>query len=281
MDEARLIRLAPGLRLLEPGIWGTPRAQAVSYPSGGHAVNRDLEDDSFWFRHRNRCIVELARAHPPGGTLFDVGGGTGFVASGLRQAGFDVVLVEPGFEGARFGRERGLEPVVCATLDEAGFAPHSLPAAGAFDVIEHLPDDLGFLAALRQRLVSGGRLYLTVPAHAWLWSAEDRHAGHFRRYSLRGLSGVLAKAGYRVDFASYFFWPLPLPIWCARALADRLGLEGDPARKRYRRQHGAGSAGARLLERALRAEFGRLRRGRRVPCGSSLLAAATALPDGA
>ena len=33
-----------------------------------------------------------------------------------------------------------------------------------------------------------GRLYATVPSYSFLWSEEDILAGHFRRYTLKGLS---------------------------------------------------------------------------------------------
>jgi hypothetical protein len=79
------------------GIWYAP-GQAVDYPEDGHSACFAVEDDSFWFAHRNRCIQALLEhvPPPPGGPLFDIGGGNGFVALGLQRPDRPVVLIEPG-----------------------------------------------------------------------------------------------------------------------------------------------------------------------------------------
>jgi hypothetical protein len=51
-----------------------------------------VEDSSYWFGHRNARIVELVRQFPPNGLIFDIGGGNGFVAKGLEEAGFATVV---------------------------------------------------------------------------------------------------------------------------------------------------------------------------------------------
>ena len=119
-----------------------------TYPDAGNAFCFQVEDGSFWFHHRNACILGAVRRFPPAGPVFDIGGGNGFVARGLVQQGFPAVVVEPGPEGARNARSRGLDPVVCAALDDAGFRPGALPAAGLFDVLEHLDDDVDVLRRL-------------------------------------------------------------------------------------------------------------------------------------
>jgi len=81
--------LAPDLRLAEDGIWYSSESQPISYPSDGNDACFALENSSFWFAHRNDCIIAAARKFPPpaGGLIFDVGGGNGFVARGLPGRG--------------------------------------------------------------------------------------------------------------------------------------------------------------------------------------------------
>ena len=112
------------------GIWLTSEPAALSYPEDGNAVCYQLEDTSFWFRHRNQCVTELLRHFPPSGALLDVGAGNGFVAAALRRAGFAVVAMEPGVVGARNARRRGVETVICATLEQADFPQQSIAAFG-------------------------------------------------------------------------------------------------------------------------------------------------------
>lgn len=218
-----LAAAAPTLRRGDDGLWHPGHRTALDYPDDGNAFCFQVEDHSFWFRYRNERIVEAVRRFPPPGAVVDVGAGNGFVSRGLAQAGFTTVVVEPGPVGARNALARGLSPVVCSTLDDAGFLPATLPAAGLFDVLEHLADDRAVLDALFRLIQPGGRLYLTVPAYDWLWSDDDDLAGHHRRYTRSRLRRVVEAAGFAVEMESYLFAPLVLPILLLRALPTRLG----------------------------------------------------------
>ena len=250
MDIAAIGR---NLSLAADGIWYSRAREALSYPEDGNDACFQIEDRSFWFRHRNRCIASLVAAFPPTGTIFDIGGGNGFVSLGLGQAGFDVAVLEPGPAGAINAKKRGIGTVICATTDTAGIVPDVLPAIGLFDVIEHIAEEQAFLRSMRSLLVPGGLLYATVPAFDFLWSKEDDDAGHMRRYGLGEIETALRTAGFEVVFASYFFRPLPLPIFVLRSLPYRMGWTRNRGAAADVRDHVAGSA---LVARAIDAVFG-------------------------
>lgn len=257
------------------GIWVSRSRGEISYPEEGNQNCLALEEDSFWFAHRNCCIQSVMTNYPPPGTLLDVGGGNGYVALGLQQAGIPVMLLEPGWEGVQNARKRGVNSLVCSTLEDAGFRSGSLPAVGMFDVLEHIQEQEAFLRQVRELLVSGGRLYLTVPAYQLLWSADDDYAGHYRRYTLGSLQRVLNASGFRVVFASYIFFMLPLPSYFLRVIPSRLGLRKEKAWDQYQQEHRAqpGLVGG-VLRAMLHWEENRLRSGRSVPFGGSCLVAA-------
>ncbi|MGO8672290.1 MAG: class I SAM-dependent methyltransferase [Capsulimonadaceae bacterium] len=272
-----LSHLATNLELRDDCVWFSRETSPVSFPEDGNQVNFELEDRSFWFRHRNDCILEVVRSFPPGGPIFDVGGGNGYVAQALAGAGFETVVLEPGIEGIRNARRRGLRPLVCASLEDAGFRRRSLPAVGLFDVLEHIRDDVRFLARMESLLVSNGTLYLTVPDYRLLWSWEDDVAGHYRRYTLRSLKGRLKEAGLDVLFGTYFFSFLPLPILLTRTLPDALGFQPADARQRYRKEHELrGGMTARAVRALCAAEHRWIAARRMVPLGGSCLIAARA-----
>ncbi len=266
---------ATGLVYDPVGYWVAEGHSVLSYPADGNDLCFSLEENSFWFRHRNELIVETLRRFPPSGLLFDVGGGNGFVAAGLERAGFPTVLIEPGRMGAANACRRGLRNVINATADEAGFAPGSLNAVGLFDVLEHIPDDLGFLQSLHRLMRPGGRIYLTVPAFQSLWSSEDDYAGHQRRYRRRSLAKVLDAAGFDVEYLSYCFWFLPLPVFVLRAIPSWFGWRTKPTKQSATQEHSTkrGLAGW-LVERALSCELSRVARGRTLWMGNSCLAVA-------
>ena len=56
-----------GLQAGEDGIFYAAGAEAISYPEEGNKACFEVEDQSFWFRHRNGCIRELVRNFPPRG----------------------------------------------------------------------------------------------------------------------------------------------------------------------------------------------------------------------
>lgn len=247
----------------------------VSYPETGNQESLALEESSFWFAHRNRCIEALVDNFPPRGPIVDVGGGNGFVSMGLMRAGHDVVLVEPGEDGAAAARARGIRDVRCSTFEGADFTDASLSAVGLFDVLEHVEKESDFLELMRQKLVAGGRLYVTVPAYNFLWSVEDDYAGHFRRYSRVRLRDALERSGFALDFVSYIFWFLPIPILVFRALPSRTGIVREASVERTQAEHSErqGFRG-RLVDALLRREANAIQNGKRVPFGGSIIAAA-------
>lgn len=219
-----LSRIAPDLELTQDGWWTSRTLSHVAYPEEGNSLCFAIEDSSFWFRHRNRCILEAMRHFPPSGALFDIGGGNGCVARAIQQSGHEVVLVEPGLVGVQNALNRGVRHVVRATFDDFDALAETIPAVGLFDVVEHIQNDSVFMARVNRSLMPGGRVYITVPAYSWLWSHEDVMTGHSRRYTVKTLSRLLENAGCTVDFATYFFGFLPLPVFFCRVLPYRLGL---------------------------------------------------------
>jgi SAM-dependent methyltransferase len=273
--------ISSGLELGDDGIWYSPENRAVSYPADGNECCFALEDASFWFRHRNDCIATALRSFPPpeSAAVFDIGGGNGYVSAGLSAAGFEVVLVEPGRAGAANARRRGIANVICATAETAQFKPRSLSAVGLFDVIEHTDDDVAFLQSIRTLLRPGGRLYATVPAYPCLWSQEDVLAGHFRRYTVKGIAHALKSSGFETEFSSYFFRFLPLPIFLLRTLPYVLRLSRKrPKPAAAARDHAVqGGFLARLADRLLKPELDNLRNKKAMRFGGSCLIVARCL----
>lgn len=131
--------------------------------------------------------------------ILDFGAGSGTLALPLLAAGHRIRCVEPD-DSLRFGLQRnGL--TVAATLD--GVARDSIDLAYSINVFEHIRDDAGAVAALRERLKPGGTLLVYVPAFPILYSSMDRKVGHIRRYRRRQLARLLANNGFEVKQIGY------------------------------------------------------------------------------
>jgi len=273
MDD--LTAVASNLVRDASGLWFTGQQAQVSYPEGAHAACLQIEEESFWFRHRNRCITHLVGQYAIGDVLFDIGGGNGFVSKGLQSEGIDCVLVEPGIAGARAAQARGVERIICARLEDIEFEPASMASMGLFDVLEHIEDSVAILSHLHRLLKPGGRLFLTVPAYPFLFSSEDTVAGHFRRYTLSSLRHELDAAGFNLTFGSYIFAPLPPLIFMLRTVPTWLGLRQGMDTGREAAEHRPKRASASLMDSMLDAEFRRLAKGYAIPFGGSCICVAT------
>ena len=271
-----LRHFAPSLRLGDNGIWVSERAAPVSYPAAGNAAYFQVEDQSFWFKHRNALLISIMRRWPPAdGLLFDIGGGNGFVARAVQDAGWNVVLVEPGPQGAANAHQaRGVATVVCSGFQDADFSSGSLPSVGLFDVIEHVEDSRGYLADVHRVLRPDGRLFVTVPAYQWLWSVEDDDAGHFRRYTATTLRDELGRAGFELEFFSYFFSMLPPLIFLLRSLPSRLGIRRRTTLRQTVAEHAGASSRSFLLSRLLERARRTIADGNSIRFGSSIVAVA-------
>jgi|ERR1017187_1602356 SAM-dependent methyltransferase len=83
----------------------------------------------------------------------------------------------------------------------------------SINVLEHIEDDAGELAAYRRLLrPARGALCLFVPARPEIYAPIDRAFGHFRRYTRPELRNRLENAGFRLlriryyNLAGYFLW---------------------------------------------------------------------------
>ena len=264
-----IIDCAHNLTRGQDGIFRAPSSCSVSYPEDGHAICFQLEDRSFWFQHRNECIAAAVKRFSPDGPILEVGGGNGYVSRRLIDEGFDCVLLEPGNTGATNARARGIENVICATLEEAQFEKGSLSAIAAFDVIEHIENDRAFIGHCSDVLKPGGLLYGTLPAHQTLWSMHDVTAGHYRRHSKDSLMELL-NGKFELLYFTYFFASLIVPIYITKALPYKLfGASGLLSKNA---EHGSsGGLVVDILRPLLKKEVCRVSRGERMRVGASCL----------
>ena len=59
------------------------------------------------------------------------------------------------------------------------------------DVIEHIEDDKAELEKASNLLKQGGRIFIIVPAHQYLYSPFDKKIGHYRRYNKKLLKSII------------------------------------------------------------------------------------------
>ncbi len=82
------------------------------------------------------------------------------------------------------------------------------PLLMAFEVLEHIEQDLEALRTWRTWMPRGGTLLLSVPAHMSKWNPSDVWAGHFRRYERASMINLLRNAGFEIQIVECYGFPL-------------------------------------------------------------------------
>jgi SAM-dependent methyltransferase len=237
-----------------------------------------LEAGNFWFLARNELIAWAMRTYVPGCTSFlEIGCGTGFVLGRLRadHPSIELAGAEVSSAGLAFAAER--VPDAAFYQMDARAIPFraEFDAIGAFDVIEHIHEDEAVIAEVAKALKPGGVLLATVPQHRSLWSQQDIHAHHVRRYSARDLRRKIESAGFEVVRMTSFVSLLLPMMFASRMRMKQADPEFDEIEAlRLPRAVNAGLGLVMTLERTM------IRGGLSFPAGGSLLLVARKREEG-
>ena len=189
----------------------------------------EIDERHWWYVARRKVLAELIRRRvqpPKDARLLEIGCGTGHNLKMLGEFGkVDGLEID---EAARsFAEKRVGHEIFSAPLPElAGIPEHSYDVVGAFDVIEHIPDDAGALESISRLLRPRGKFVMTVPAHQWMWSAHDVVNHHQRRYSKSSLKRLIDASPLRLETMGYFN-SLLFPIAVAERLASKVRGKDD------------------------------------------------------
>lgn len=223
-----------------PGIYsflpGSERAPDTGYRDAFFETNAERETRHFWFTGRNAVARRLVLSHLRRGERFlEIGCGTGNMLRQLGALGYDVQGTDVSAHALRLARSRYPAKFYEADIARLPFEEH-FPAAGLFDVLEHIEDDAAALRRVRNALTPGGLLFLTVPAGSHLFSGYDELLCHKRRYDLAPLRALVEQSGFSILKASYFFFAL-YPLLALTRRNRRGGTHGsEDAGRRLERE---------------------------------------------
>ena len=166
----------------------------------------EQDAEHWWFVARRRILRDQIAALklPPDAGILEAGCGPGGNLEMLSEFGqLDAFELD---EGARKIAETrsGIAIRSGALPGDIGYEVNSFDLIAAFDVIEHIDDDLGSVRSLAGLLRPGARLMITVPAYRWLWSSHDEHHHHKRRYTRAEIRQLAESAGLKVEKCGYF-----------------------------------------------------------------------------
>ena len=167
----------------------------------------ELENSHWYFRGKRTLLKKFLSGlldSGPKHKLLDVGCGTGNILLMLQDFG-EAVGVDSSPVALEFCRSRKLSQLHLTSPDQQlPFEPDTFDVACAFDLLEHIEDDLAFLNEMKRVTRREGRILLIVPAHPYLWSDHDVALHHKRRYTKKQFQQLIQSAGLTCDRMTYF-----------------------------------------------------------------------------
>ena len=158
--------------------------------------------------------------------ILDVGCGTGANLLMLSKYG-EAEGVDVSEDALAFCRERGLNQVRLGAGEELPYEDDTFDLVTAFDVVEHMDDDLAGLREMHRVLRPGGRALLFVPTFMFLWGLQDDVSNHRRRYRMPELRRVLEQAGFEVERTTYANIVFFAPVLLIRKLMRLTGMKAE------------------------------------------------------
>jgi len=193
-----------------------------------YTILYEVEQSHWWFIGRRRILAGFVeqicrQVTDRPARILDVGCGTGANLLMLANYG-EAEGVDVSEEALAFCRARGLDKVRLGAAEELPYEDGTFDLVTAFDVVEHMDDDLAGLKEMRRVLRPGGRALLFVPAFMFLWGLQDDVSHHRRRYRLPELRRVLEQAGFEVERSTYANITFFAPILLGRQLMRLTGI---------------------------------------------------------
>lgn len=195
----------------------------TDYPDGGFDVTDKNAQSSFWVSSRNRLFKNIVQRNmsPTGKTKFlEIGCGTGdFIQQIVQNENLEITGSEIYLKGLLYAK-KNLPNVDFIQFDVTqGIVGAEFDLMVAFDVIEHIENDVAALSNINKMLTKNGVLIVSVPQHMFLWSSLDEIVKHKRRYSRRELVTKLQENGFNISYVTSFLFAL-FPLMLISRMLD-------------------------------------------------------------
>jgi len=219
-----------GIPILAPEV----SAENESFTGDLHDTLFGIEEHSPWFIWRSKLINFMIGKFSRGNLDYcEIGCGNGYVLGTvmLKFPSFKFYATEILTRGMINTKKRMPEVnMFQSDATDFPFVDH-FDVVGAYDVLEHVPDDVAAMRCVHRSLKAGGAFVITVPQHMFLWSFTDDMAFHKRRYSRREMTEKLASCGFTVRYISSYAFLLMPALWFVRCVVNKKINQNDNVKK--------------------------------------------------
>jgi SAM-dependent methyltransferase len=197
-------------------------------------IGNELEVFSLAFNWKKYLKDQLS-SHI-GSNVLEVGSGPGYNTEYLvGQDSRHWVCLEPDGEYIAGIHQKIISNILPPFIEPVHGTIEAIPASRKFDtilyldVLEHIEDDRDELLRAIDRLETGGRLIMLMPAFSMLFSNFDRNIGHYRRYTRKSLEFIIPEGMEKVR--CHYLDACSIPVSLA---ARYIFTAGTPSAKQIR-----------------------------------------------
>ena len=158
-------------------------------------------------------------------SVLEVGCGMGAMGAILARS-FEYTGIEPDAQSFATAEAQVVGGRVM-NVDAERFGGRDFDVVCAFEVLEHIEDDVAALREWASFARPGGRIVISVPAGRERFGAADKRVGHFRRYNPSDLFEVMRAAGLTAPVVVPYAFPLGYLLESARGVLARRGSISD------------------------------------------------------
>lgn len=197
----------------------------------------ETESFHWWFCGKREIVLSLIKDkviknNSKSMQIIDFGCGCGLMLGHLEQFGV-VTGVDFSEQALEYCKIKFDGRLLACNLSEEIKWEEKFDLAVALDIVEHIENDSAVVKNIFNALNMNGEAILTVPALQFLWSDHDENCMHIKRYNLSKFKTILEKAGFTIEYISYYNFFL-FPIVVLLRLTTRFlrinknsGLEND------------------------------------------------------
>lgn len=164
----------------------------------GQAFGTPLAEDKFGRPYAEDFLTFIQAAQAVPGRGLEIGAGVGYLTRRLLDMGWDMTSLEPGQGYEPFWLTYGLKVIQAFFPSPRAPGPYQLICS--YGVLEHVPDPLSFLIAIKEHLAPGGKAVISVPD-----CTDEIRAGdpsilfheHFNYFDAGSLTRLIELAGMK------------------------------------------------------------------------------------
>jgi len=188
----------------------------------------ESQNETHWWYQARRKLLEMGikdyAASQSNLRILDLASACGGNFQMCNQYG-TIIGIDISPHSIRFCKEKGIDSMVQGNVELLPFEEKSFDVVVAFDIFEHLPNDIDSMKEVFRILKDDGILLVNVPAFMSLYSEHDVAFEHVRRYSKKELIAKLKSVNFKPVFSSFWSFFIFPAVFLIRKIFVKKRLE--------------------------------------------------------